>query len=171
MKTWISILIFIAITSRIYSQWPGYFYAFELKDSKENIIDSNNTNYKMTTVPCSECTGLVLGINMCEGNQIWHYYAGGNRDLDKTNSLKIEKFENGIVTETMTIVFPPTLSGGKEKSYRDLYIGALVFKNGKYKVKLPKTDDEWDNLPEMKEKICKLSYAVSLYYDISAFQK
>ena len=158
-----------AISVKSFAQWPGYFYAFELKDSDGNIIDSNNTNYKMTTLPC--CTAIVMSINICEGNKTWHFYAGGNANLDKTNSLKIEKMENGIPVETMTIDFPATLSGGKEKFYRDLYAGEIKFKKGKRKIKLPKTDDEWDSLKELKEKICRLSYAVSLYYDISEFQK
>ena len=168
-KTLIAVLFLLVITGVSFAQWPGYFYAFELKDTDGNTIDSNNTNYKMTAIPC--CTTIVTGIKMCEGNKTWHFYAGGNKDLDKKNSLKIEKLIDGTVTETMIIEFPPTLSGGKEKFYRDLYLGGIKFKNGKYKVKLPQTDDQWDNLPELKEKICRLSYASSLYYDISDFQK
>ncbi len=162
-------LVLLTFASASYSQWPGYFYAFELKDSDGKTIDSNNTIYKMTAVPC--CTTIVTGITICNGNMTWHFYAGGNKDLDKTNSLKIEKKDNGTAVETMVIEFPPTLSGGNEKFYRDLYLGTLNFKDGTYVVQLPKTDDEWDALPEMKEKICRLSYAVSLYYDISKFQK
>lgn len=171
MKNLLKILILLlALTTiKLYSQWPGYFYAFELKDSDGNTVDSSNANYKMTTVPC--CTTIVTGIKICDGNKIWHFYAGGNSDLDKTNSLKIDRLENGVVTETMTIDFPPTLSGGKDKFYRDLYAGEITFKKGTYKIRLPKTDDDWNNLPEMKEKICHLSYAVSDYWDISKFQK
>ena len=163
-----SLFLFI-LTGVTFAQWPGYFYAFELKDPDGNIIDSSNTHYKMTPVSC--CTAIITGIKICEGNKIWHFYAGGNSDLDKSNSLKIEMLDNGTVVETMTIEFPPTLSGGKEKFYRDLYTGEIKFKNGKYKIKLPQTDSDWDSSPEMKEKICRLSYASSLYYDISAFQK
>ncbi len=165
----IAVVFLTVLTSAAYSQWPGYFYAFELKDSDGVIIDSNNTVYKMTALPC--CDAIVTGIKICEGNKTWHFYAGGNSDLDKTNSLKIEKMQDGKAVETMIIDFPPTLSGGKEKFYRDLYLGTLQFKDGKYVVKLPKTNDQWDGMPELKEKICRLSYAVSLYYDISAFQK
>jgi hypothetical protein len=162
-------LLLITLTSAAFAQWPGYFYAFELKDPDGNIIDSNNTNYKMTALPC--CNEIVTGISICEGNKTWHFYAGGNANLDKTNSLKIERMENGSPVETMIIDFPATLSGGKEKYYRDLYAGEIKFKKGKRKVKLPKTDDDWDNLKELREKICRLSYAISVYYDISEFQK
>ncbi len=168
-KILISALFLITLSACAFAQWPGYFYAFELKDSDGKIIDTSNTKYKMTPVSC--CTAIITGIKMCEGNKTWHFYAGGNSDLDKTNSLKIERLENGAAVETMIIDFPPTLSGGKEKFYRDLYTGEIKFKNGKYKIKLPETDDQWDGLPELKEKICRLSYAVSLYYDISKFQK
>ena len=168
-KIVLAALLIITFTSGVFAQWPGYFYAFELKDPDGNNIDSNNTNYKMTTVSC--CTTIVTGIKICEGNKTWHFYAGGNSNLDKTNSLKIEKMENGSPVETMIIDFPPTLSGGKEKFYRDLYVGEIKFKSGKRKIDLPKTGDEWDNLKELKEKICRLSYAISLYYDISELQK
>jgi hypothetical protein len=167
-KLFIALILLIAIL-KTNAQWPGYFYAFELKDAEGNTIDTSNKNYKMTPVSATE--NLVTGIKICDGNKTWHFYAGGNHDLDKTNSLKIEKMENGVAVETMTIEFPPTLSGGKEKFYRDLYIGELKFSSGKYKVKLPESDNQWDNLPELKEKICRLSYAASLYYDISNFQK
>jgi hypothetical protein len=163
-----ALLLLVAVLN-INAQWPGYFYAFELKDADGNIIDSNSSNYKMTPISATE--NLVTGIKICTGNKIWHFYAGGNHDLDKANSLKIEKLDNGNVIGTMTIEFPASLSGGKEKFYRDLYIGEVKFKNGKYKVKLPETDNQWDNLPELKEKICKLDYAVSDYWDISKFQK
>jgi hypothetical protein len=169
MKFKIFFLLLTLLSVKSFCQWPGYFYAFELKDSKGNIIDTNNTEYKMTSVSC--CEGIITGIKMCEGNKTWHFYAGGNVNLDKTNTLKIERMENGTAAETMTIEFPSTLSGGKEKFYRDLYVGGISFKKGTFKVRLPKTDDDWDNLPELREKICRLSYAVSVYYDISTFQK
>lgn len=170
-KLSILVLLFLFFGSVSFSQWPGYFYAFGLKDSVGNIIDSTNKSCTMKTIPCGNCNGLVLGIKICEGNTIWHYFAGGNTNLDKTNFLQIIKKDNNSASDTMTIEFPPTLSGGKEKFYRDLYIGDVIFRKGTYKVILPKSDDEWDNLPELKEKICRLSYAVSLYYDISKFQK
>jgi len=169
-KKIITILFLLALcVSGSFSQWPGYFYAFELKDTDGNIIDTNNANYKMT--PVSSTENLVTGIKICDGNKTWHFYAGGNHDLDKTNTLKIERMDNGVAVETMTVYFPATLSGGKEKFYRDLYIGELKFEKGKHTVKLPETDNQCDNLPKMEEKICRLSYAVSLYYDISKFQK
>ncbi len=165
------VILLILSAFNIKAQWPGYFYAFELKDSDGNLIDSNSTNYKMLAIPCTECSGLLVTIKICEGNKTWHFYAGGNTDLYKTNTLQIIKIENGIPSDTMTIEFPPSLSGGKEKFYRDLYAGELKFKKGRVKIKLPKTDDNWDNLNEIKEKICRLYYAASLYYDISGFQK
>jgi hypothetical protein len=168
-KIIIAVLLGILVLPELFSQWPGYFYAFELKDADGNIIDTNNTNYKMTTVRATE--NLITSVSICEGNKIWHFYAGGNRDLDKTNSLKIEKLKNGEVVETMTIEFPSSLSGGKEKFYRDLYVGTINFKKGKHKIKVPETDNQWDNLNKMEEKICRLDYAVSVYYDISKFQK
>src|SRR5438132_469049 len=100
-------LLIIILSLKAYGQWPGYFYAFELKDAKGNVIDSSNTDYKMTTMPC--CTTIVTGIKICEGNKTWHFYAGGNSNLDKSNSLKIERMENGSTAETMIIEFPATL--------------------------------------------------------------
>lgn len=168
-KITFTVIFIIVLVSGSYAQWPGYFYAFELKDAEGNTIDTNNTNYKMTPVSATE--NLVTGIEICDGNKIWHFYAGGNKDLDKTNSLRIEKMNNGSVIETMTVYFPATLSGGKEKFYRDLFVGELKFKKGKLTVRLPETDNQWDNLPKLEEKICRLSYAKSVYYDISGFQK
>lgn len=170
MKNKIVLAIFLGIFSMpaVFSQWPGYFYAFELKDKEGNIIDTNSTDFKMTPISATE--NLITGISICEGNKMWHFYAGGNLDLDKTNTLKIEKIKNAETTETMIIEFPASLSGGKEKFYRDLYIGTITFKKGTYKVKLPETGNQWDNLKE-KKGVCPLDYAISTYYDISNFQK
>ncbi|HEY3251826.1 MAG TPA: hypothetical protein VGK25_12000, partial [Ignavibacteria bacterium] len=90
--------------------------------------------------------------------------------LDKTNFLIIEKVKKGEDVYTMTIEFPASLSGGKDKFYRDLFVGTITFKKGKHIIKLPETDNQWDNLKE-KKGMCPLDYAVSTYYDISKFQK
>ncbi len=174
MKTLLILILFSAAlySPDLFSQWPGYFYAFEMKDSDGNKLDSSTSNYKMTTVPCSDCgDNIVMGIRICGDNKTWRYYAGGYYQyLVKTNMLKIEKVSGGKVTETMTIEFPATLSGGKEKFYRNLYIGELKFKKGTHKVKLPETDNQWDNLKEIK--LCPEGVNEDYsFYDISKFQK
>jgi len=168
MKT---ILFFLLISSAVFAQWPGYFYAFELKDSEGNAIDSISNDYRMKTIVCSECKDeIVMGIRICEDNKTWRYYAGGNyKYLGRTNMLKIEKVMNGNVVETMTIEFPAPLSGVEENYYRNLYAGELKFKKGTHKIKLPETDDEWNNLKEMK--LCPDNINDYSFHDISKFQK
>jgi hypothetical protein len=76
---------------------------------------------------------------------------------------------DGIVSETMTIEFPATLSGGKDKHYLNLYAGTIVFKAGNYKIKLPEADGDWDKLKEMK--LCPDEINSNYkFYDISGFQ-
>jgi hypothetical protein len=162
MKT---LLILLFVTATSFSQWPGYFYTFILKDSDGKVIDSSNKNYQMETIKGVESDDLLLSIKMCDDNSAWRFYEGGYHGLDKTHMLKITNSGTG---EVMTIKFPPSMSGGKEKYYRDLYAGKIKFKKGTYKIKLPESDDEWDDLKEIK--ICPLSYMTNHYYDISGFQ-
>ena len=173
MKRVLAIIIFsfVLYQAVLFAQWPGYFYAFELKDSGGNKIDSASANYKMTTVPCNDCgDNIVMGISICGDNKTWRYYAGGYYQyLDNTNMLKIEKIVNGTAAETMIIEFPATLSGGKDKYYRNLYIGELKFKKGTYKIKLPETNNAWDGLKEIK--LCPDGVNENYsFFDISKFQ-
>jgi len=162
MKT---ILILLFVTSTAFSQWPGYFYTFVLKDSDGNAIDSTNKDFKMETIKGEKSTEMMLSIERCDDNSAWRFYEGGYHGLDQTHKLKITNSKTG---EEMTIKFPPSMSGGKEKYYRDLYAGVIKFKKGTYKIKLPETDNEWDGLKQIK--ICPLSYMTNRYYDISGFQ-
>lgn len=172
MKNFFYILLltfsFQLLTLNCFSQWPGYFYSFELKDSDGNAINSKNENYVMTPIPFDKSSDIMLSIKICEDNKTWRWYEGGYHDLDKTHRLKIEKY-NDEFSEIMYIEFPSSLSGGKEKYYRNLYVGSLTFKKGTYTIKLPKTDDEWDALKEIQK--CPLSYMNYSYHDISKFQK
>ena len=162
MKT---IIIFLIVTGTALAQWPGYFYTFVLKDNNGNVIDSSNRNYEMTTVKAEGSSDIMLSIKMCDDNSAWRFYEGGYHGLDQTHMLKITNSSTG---EVMTIKFPSSMSGGKEKYYRDLYAGAIKFKKGTYKIKLPESDDEWDDLKLIY--ICPLSYMTNRYYDISSFQ-
>jgi hypothetical protein len=161
-----SVLILLFAVSTATAQWPGYFYTFEFKDKSGKSVDSNNTGYKMETVKADKSSDIMLSIKICEDNKTWRFYEGGYHDLDKTHKLKITELSTD---DEMTIEFPSSLSGGKEKYYRNLYAGEIKFKKGKYKVRLPSTDNEWDNLAE--KNVCPLSYMTTTYYDISGFQK
>src|SRR5882757_4778210 len=101
------------------------------------------------TVIDDSARGAVLGINICTGDTIWRFSEGGNHYMGSTQKLKIEKNVNGK-SDNMIIEFPPSFSGGKEQYYRNLYTGALRFKSGTIKIRLPKTDMQWDNLKELK---------------------
>jgi len=167
-----TLIILILFSASVHSQYPGYFYAFELKDADGKSIDTTTKEYTGKTIVCSGCEeNIVLGIRICEDNKTWRFYAGGNyTHLDRSNLLRIDKLVNGEVSETMTIEFPATLSGGKDKYYRNLYAGVITFKNGNYKVMLPKTDEEWNNLDEIKLCPDKVNSNYS-FYDISRLQK
>ena len=89
--------------------------------------------------------------------------------MGTTQKLKIEKKIKGKSIEEMIIEFPPSISGGKEKYYRDLYAGTLKFKNGIYEIKLPATDDQWDKLKEIK--VCPDTYNRNGYFDVSEYQQ
>jgi hypothetical protein len=160
-------LVFIAIfCSNIYSQWPGCFYAFELKGADGKPIDSLSTDYKM--VLDKDANPYLLNVKMCESAGMWRYYIG-DKNLYITNSLYIVRSSKGDAKDTMIIKFPPSLSGGKEKFYRNLYAGSFTYKPGIYSIILPVTDEVWDGLKEIA--VCPLSYMKTTFYDISSFQK
>jgi len=48
----------------------------------------------------------------------------------------------------MSIELPSSLSGGKEKYYRNLYAGKIKYRKGLFRIRLPETDDEWNSLRE-----------------------
>ena len=161
MKTFLILLLF---TGTAFSQWPGFFYTFSLTDGSGTAIDSASKNYEMTAIKTNDKTDIMLSIKTCSDHVTWKFYEGGY-DIGDVEKLKITKLDNN---ETMTIVFPSSLSGGKEKYYRNLYAGVIIFKKGTYEIKLPKSDNEWDGLKE--KDICPLSYMTTTYYDISGFQ-
>ncbi len=156
-------IIFLALTTlKVYSQWPGSFYSFELKDIDGKNIDSLNTDFSFTY---DMSNPYLLGIKMCDDGKTWRFYKG-DKNLYISNTLTVTKKSTG---ESMVFDFPPPMSGGKEKYYRNFYTGVFTFKSGSYKILLPESDSDWDNLKEIK--ICPLSYMNAVYYDISKFQK
>jgi len=149
------------------AQWPGNFYTFYLEDSSGHVIDAGDNAYKLSTIQVDSFT--VLGIEPCKDKKLWRFYEGGNHYMGSTQKLKIEKTTKGKSTAVMIIEFPPSISGGKEHYYRNLYAGTLKFRNGIYKIKLPATDDQWDKLKEIK--LCPSDYDFNPYFDVSEYQK
>ncbi len=148
------------------SQWPGYFYSFTLTDSSGKLITVNNKNYTFTPARPAN-SKILLNVLMC-GDSITIRFYEGYKDFDRVQQLEIVR-ANHSSKEAMVIEFPPSLSGGKEKFYRNLFAGNLIFQKGIYKIKIPKTDSGWDDLQE--KHFCPDYGGVDIYYDISAFQK
>ncbi|MGH2575543.1 MAG: hypothetical protein ACRDFC_07580, partial [Ignavibacteria bacterium] len=139
MKTTIVLILFF-LSDSAFAQWPGFFYTFELKDNNGKFIDTSNENYRITTVMPDTSEDVILGIRICEDNKTWRFYVGGYyKDLGKTRKLKIEKLNDPGEVDIMIIEFPSTLSGGKEKYYRNLYAGEIKYIKGTYRIKLPKS--------------------------------
>jgi len=167
-----ALIIVILFSASAYSQWPGYFYTFELKDAEGKSIDTTRREYTGEAIICSGCEeNIVVGIRICADNRTWRFYAGGNYShLKNSNFLRIDRMVDGKVNETMTIEFPATLSGGQNKFYRNLYAGIITFKEGNHKINLPETDNDWDNLKEINLCPDKINNNYS-FFDISIFQK
>ena len=161
-------IVIVLVSLKAEAQWPGYFYAFELKDADGNFIDSTSSNYKMKTIKFNDSSKVILDIEICNNNKTWRYYEG-YKDFNKVNKLEIKKIVEGNVSETMIIEFPSSLTGGKEKHYANLYAGIIKFKNGNYKIKLPNTPEEWDALKEIE--LCPDPNNYNVYCDISKYQK
>jgi len=162
------IVFLFAFSIKITAQWPGNFYAFVLKDSAGKIINTNNTDYKLTVI--GDSTGeAILDIKICSDNKTWRFYEGGNHYMGSTQKLEIVRTVNGKAYEKMIIEFSPSISQGKDQYYRNLYAGVLKFKKGIFKIKLPQTGEQWDNLNEMK--LCEDGINFTSYYDVSKFQK
>jgi len=159
--------IIICFSLKAQAQWPGHYYAFILKDQNGNLVDSSDHKYSMKTESYHDSSEVMLSIDMCENNKTWKFYIG-YKDLDLPHKLRIEKTIDGV-QEVMSIEFPSTLSGGKEKYYRNLYAGKIKFQKGLFRIRLPETDDEWDELKELK--LCPDQYNNYTFYDISKFQK
>ncbi|HEY3252014.1 MAG TPA: hypothetical protein VGK25_12955 [Ignavibacteria bacterium] len=163
IKIAFAVLFIIIFAHSSFSQWPGYFIAFELKDQNGNSITAQN-DYKMTTVACNECTEVLLGIDSCTDKKTWRFYEG-YKEFDKVQMLRIEKMSG----ETMVIEFPPRPPRERYKDYSNLYAGEIKFINGTYKIGLPNSKEEWDNLTEVFP--CPDQYNYNGYGDISNFQK
>ena len=161
LKSWSTALAFVFITV----QWPGYFYSFMLTDNTGNLITTNNHNYKMTIISPNK-TGVILNLLMCGDSATIRFYAGGNHGLEGTHSLQIQNINT---KERMIIQFPSSLSGGKDKYYRNLFAGNLNFKKGAYEIKLPATGSAWDNLEE--KHFCPDYGGNDSYWDISYLQQ
>jgi len=147
------------------AQWPGYFYAFTLTDAAGKLITANDENYKMTTVRPAKENDIMLDILMCGDSTTTRFYVGGYHGLDDTHSLEIIQLSTN---EKMTINFPSALSGGKDKFYRNLFVGKLSFRQGTYTIKLPASDEAWDNVHELH--FCPDYGGVDSYWDISGLQ-
>lgn len=129
-------------------------------------IINDSVNYQLTPFfPAG--SKILLDIDMCSDNKTLRFYEG-YKDLDKVQQLQIKKL-NADSNEIMIIEFPSSLSKGKEQFYRNLYAGNLIFRKGTYRIKLPNSDADCDNLPE--KHFCPDYGGVDLYYDISSFQK
>ncbi len=157
------ILIFTAGVSQ--AQWPGAFYAFELNDAGGKRIDSLSKDYKFSIDEKS--TGPV-SIEICKNNKLWRFYKGDN-NLYVANFLIIEKTSERNDKEKMMIKFPPPLTGGEHEYYANLYFGSIKFKPGTYKVRLPKSREDWDAIKEIE--VCPDGYNFNKYLDISKYQK
>jgi hypothetical protein len=162
-----SILLSISFSFHAFAQWPGNFYAFILKDASGNIITPGNKDYKMIAID-DTAMDVVVGIKICKDDTVWRFYEGGNHYMGSTQKLKIVKDVNGKNPEDMIIEFPPSFSKGKEQYYRNLYAGELKFKKSTLVIKLPQTDEQWDNLKELK--LCEDGINFTSYYDVSSYQ-
>ena len=158
----IILISLILISSKIFAQWPGAFYTFELKDAHGNAIDSLSTDYKMSI---DEASTGPAAIEICTDNKLWRFYKG-DKNLYVTNILIIEKIST---SEKMMIKFPPPMTGGEHHYYANLYIGSIKFIAGTYKVKLPKSKNEWESLKEIEK--CPQPNNYNMYLDISKYQK
>jgi len=169
MKTFFKLITaFIVCTSlEVQAQWPGHYYAFILKDPDGNIVDSSDHKYSWKTESHNDSSKVMLNIEMCEDNKTWKFYIG-YKDMDLTHKLRIEKTVAGV-KEVMSIEFPSSLSGGKDKYFRNLYAGKIKFRKGLFRIRLPETDDEWDELKELN--LCPDPYNTNRFHDISRFQK
>lgn len=163
----LSASLLLALTFAANAQWPGNFYAFHLEDSSGHVIDARNHAYKMSAIQSDSF--IVVGIEHCKDSTLWRFSEGGNHYMGTTQKLKIEKIVKEEMSEVMIIEFPPSLSGGKDKYYRDLYAGTLKFRKGTYKITLPQTDGQWDRLKELK--LCPNDYSNNSFFDISEYQK
>jgi len=147
-------------------QWPGYFYSFTLTDAAGKLITVKNKEYKMTIVKPTKGGDVMLDILMCGDSTTLRFYTGGYHGLDDTHKMEIIKLSS---KEKMIIEFPSSLSGGKEKYYRNLFAGKLIFKKGTYQIKLPASDSAWDSLPQ--EHFCPDYGGNDSYWDVSDLQK
>ena len=160
-----AILLFLLLPVCAAAQWPGYFYAFTLTDATGKVITKNDKNYKMTPVKPSKGSDIMLDVLMCDDSTTVRFYVGGYHGLSDTHALEIVQLGTQV---KMTIEFPSSLSGGKDKFYRNLFIGRLSFLKGTYKIKLPMSDSGWDNLQEIH--FCPDYGGVDSYWDISGLQ-
>lgn len=154
---------FIFAFAFITMQWPGYFYAFTLKDEAGKTITLNNSDYSFSIIKPK--TDIMLKTMMCDDSTTIRLYVGGYHGLDETHELAIT---NTSTKEKMILKFPSSMSGGKENYYRNLFAGNLRFKKGNYQIKLPQTDSAWNNLKE--KHFCADYGGNDTYSDISLLQ-
>lgn len=157
-------LIFLLFPLCAHAQWPGYFYSFTLTDASGKLITTSNKDYTFKAIKPAK-GDIMLDVLMCSDSVTIRFYVGGNHGLYDAHSLEITNVPGKT---KMTIEFPPSISGGTEKYFRNLFTGNLNFKKGDYQIKLPASDSAWDNLKE--KHFCPDYGGDDSYWDISALQ-
>jgi len=127
-------------------------------------VDSLSKDYKLYL----DTAAGPKSIDLCEDNTMWRLYKG-DVNLYVPSFLTIEKLSEGTASEKMYIEFPPPLTGGKDKYYAHLYAGVIKFIPGKFKIRFPKTPEDWDALKERE--FCPDQYNYNMYLDVSKYQK
>ena len=157
----------ICLLLPVYSaaQWPGYFYSFTLTDAAGKPVTASDHGYEMKPVRPSKGGDVMLNVLMCSDSTTIRFYVGGYHGLGDMHKLEIT---HPGTKEKMVIEFPSSFSGGKDKYYRNLFAGNIVFKKGSYSVRLPASDSAWDNLHELH--FCPDYGGVDSYWDISKLQ-
>jgi len=158
------LFIFFLFSLYAAAQWPGYFYGFTFTDAAGKLITKDNKDYAFKIIR-PEKGDIMLDILMCDDSTTIRFYAGGNNGLYDSHKLEVTHVPDKT---KMTIEFPPSISGGSDKYFRNLFLGNLNFKKGNYQIKLPATDAAWDSLKE--KHFCPDYGGNDSYWDISALQ-
>jgi hypothetical protein len=162
-----ALLVCLLVPACAAAQWPGYFYSFTLIDAAGKPVTASDQGYQMKPVkPTAKGSDVMLSILMCNDSTTIRFYVGGYHGLGDMHKLEITHLDT---KEKMVLEFPSSFSGGKDKYYRNLFAGSLVFKKGSYLIRLPASDSAWDNLHELH--FCPDYGGADSYWDISKLQK
>lgn len=165
-RTFFIIFFLVFISSGVFAQYPGCKYTFDFRGTDGKYVDTSNKSY-VFTLDYSKNSGPT-SIGICEDNKTWDLYKG-DVNMSQTSLLIVKRLSGGEVIDSMIIKFPPTLSGGKDKFYRDLHVGTIKYKKGTRKIRLPRSDKDWDELKTVK--LCPYPNNEVELFDISEFQK